>query len=289
VPRYDLEEKVVLITGGARGIGFAAASELRERGASVAIVDLDATEAEEAAERVGERAIGIGADVSDEGAVMAAVAEAVDRLGGLDVAIANAGIAPPSTTTARKMPPEQFQRVIDVNLLGAWHTARAALPQVVDRGGQVIFIGSLYSFSNGLLTSPYAVSKAGVEALGRALRVELAPLGASAGIVYFGWVETDLVRDSIDSRDDGFGARALDEVLPGFLLRRIPPEDAGVAIARALEKRAARTFAPKVWRYISAFRGLINPILDRRFERDDSVAALVAEAEANADRRSAGS
>ncbi len=121
----------------------------------------------------------------------------------------------------------------------------------------------------------------------RALRVELAPLGASAGIVYFGWVETDLVRDSIDSRDDGFGARALDEVLPGFLLRRILPEDAGAAIARALEKRAPRTFAPKVWRYISAFRGLINPLLDRRFERDDSVGALVAEAEANADRRSA--
>jgi NAD(P)-dependent dehydrogenase (short-subunit alcohol dehydrogenase family) len=287
VPHYDLEKKVVLITGGARGIGFATASQLHERGASIAIVDLDATEAEEAAERVGERAIGIGADVTDEGAVMAAVAETVERLGGLDVAIANAGIAPPSTTTARKIPPEQFQRVIDINLLGAWHTARAALPQVVERGGQVIFIGSIYSFANGLLASPYAVSKAGVEALGRALRVELAPLGASAGFVYFGWVETDLVRDSIDRRDDGFGARALSQVLPGPLLRRIPPEEAGIAIAQALEKRAPRTFAPKVWRYISAFRGLLNPLLDRRFERDDSVASLVAEAEANADRRSA--
>lgn len=285
MPRYDLDGKVALVTGAARGIGFAAASQLHERGASVVVVDLDATEAEEAAERVGERAIGISADVTDEGALMKAVATTVGHFGGLDVTVANAGIAPPSTTTARKMPPEHFSRVIDVNLLGAWHTARASLPQVVDRGGQVIFIGSLYSFSNGLLTSPYAVSKAGVEALGRALRVELAPLGASAGIVYFGWVETDLVRDSIDRRDDGFGARALDEVLPGFLLRRIPPEDAGIAIARALEKRAARTFAPKVWRYISAFRGLVNPLLDRRFERDKSVAALVNEAEANADRR----
>lgn len=288
MPRYDLEDKVVLVTGGARGIGFAAASELHERGASVAIADLDLIDAEEAAERVGERAIGIAADVADEGAVMAAVAQTVDRLGSLDVTIANAGIAPPSTSTARKMPPEQFSRVIDVNLLGAWHTARASLPQVVERGGQVIFIGSLYSFSNGLLTSPYAVSKAGVEALGRALRVELAPLGASAGIVYFGWVETDLVRESLDERDGGFGSRALGEVMPGFLLKRITPEDAGAAIARALEKRASRTFAPKVWRYISAFRGLVNPLLDRRFERDKNVAALVTEAEANADRRLTG-
>lgn len=285
MPRYDLAGKVVLVTGGARGIGFATASQLHERGASVAIADLDAAAAEEAAERVGERAIGVAADVADEGAVMAAVAQTVDRLGGLDVAIANAGIAPPSTTTARKIPPEQFSRVIDVNLLGAWHTARAALPQVVERRGQVIFVGSLYSFSNGLLASPYAVSKAGVEALGRALRAELAPLGASAGVVYFGWVDTELVRESIDRRDDGFGARALGQVMPSYLLRRIAPEEAGATIVRALEQREPRTFAPKVWRYISAFRGLVNPLLDRRFERDESVAALVNEAEANADRR----
>jgi NAD(P)-dependent dehydrogenase (short-subunit alcohol dehydrogenase family) len=287
VPRYNLDGKVVLVTGGARGIGFATASQLHERGASLVLVDLDRTEAEEAAERVGEHAIGIAADVTDEGALMAAVAETVDRFGGLDVVVANAGITAPSTTTARKMPPEQFNRVLDVNLIGAWNAARAGLPQVVDRGGQVIFVGSLYSYSNGLLASPYAVSKAGVEALGRALRTELVPLGASAGVVYFGWVDTELVRESLDRRDDGFGARALSEVLPGFLLRRIDPEDAGAAIARALEKKAARTFAPKVWRYVSAFRGLINPLLDRRFEHDAGVAALVAEAESNADRRSA--
>ena len=283
---YDLSGKVVLVTGGARGIGFATASQLHRRGASVAVVDIDAAEAREAAERIGERAIGIGADVVDEGAVMAAVAETVERFGGLDVAIANAGIAPPSTATARTMPPEQFRRVLDVNLLGAWYTARAALPQVVERGGQVVFIGSIYSYSNGLLASPYAVSKAGVEALGRALRAELAPLGASASVAYFGWVDTDLVRDSLDRRDDGFGARALREIMPGFLLRRIGPDEAAAAIVRALERRAPRVFAPSVWRYVSALRGLLNPILDRRFERDSRVAAIIAEAEAAATQRS---
>jgi NAD(P)-dependent dehydrogenase (short-subunit alcohol dehydrogenase family) len=278
--RYDLSRKVALVTGAARGIGFETARQLHGRGAAVAVVDLDAEEAREAAERIGPRAIGLAADVTDEGAVMAAVAATVERFGGLDVAVANAGIAPLTATTARTMPPEHWRRVLDVNLLGAWHTARAALPQVSERGGQVVFIGSIYSFSNGILASPYAVSKAGVEALGRALRAELMPLGASASVVYFGWVDTELVRESLDRRDGGRGARILGEILPAFLLRRISPARAGATIVAALEQRAPRAFAPWEWRYVSAFRGLLNPLLDRRMDSDATVAAAVAEVEA---------
>ena len=284
---YDLNGKVALVTGAARGIGFETARQMHLRGASVAVLDLDLAEAREAAERIGPRAIGVGADVVDEGAVMAAVAEVVERFGGLDVAVANAGIAPPRAATARTMPAEEWRRVVDVNLLGAWHTARAALPQVSERGGQLVFIGSIYSFANGLLASPYAVSKAGVEALGRALRAELAPFGASASVVYFGWVETDLVRDSLDRRDGGRGARMLGEILPAFLLKRITPEEAGATLVRAVEARAPRAFAPPVWRYISALRGLLNPVLDRRVGRDATVAAIVREAEGAAKQRSA--
>jgi len=287
VPAYDLNGKVALVTGAARGIGFETARQLHQRGASVAVVDIDATQAREAAERIGPRALGIAADVTDQGAMMNAVATVVAKFGGLDVAVANAGIAPPTVTTARKMPGEEWKRVVDVNLIGAWHTARAALPQISERGGQLVFIGSIYSFANGLLASPYAVSKAGVEALGRALRAELAPLGASATIAYFGWVETDLVRDSLDRKDDGRGARMLGDTLPAFLLKRIPAETAGRAIVGALEERAPRVFAPRVWRYISALRGLLNPVLDRRMDRDAGIAAIVTEAEAAAARPSA--
>ena len=70
----------------------------------MAVLDLDAEEAREAAERIGPRAFGVGADVTDEGGMLAAVAAVVDRFGGLDVAVANAGIAPPTVTTARTMP-----------------------------------------------------------------------------------------------------------------------------------------------------------------------------------------
>jgi NAD(P)-dependent dehydrogenase (short-subunit alcohol dehydrogenase family) len=278
--RYDLNGKVALVTGGARGIGFETARQLHLRGASVAVLDLSAEEAREAAERIGPRAFGVHADVTDEGGTLAAVAAVVDRFGGLDIAVANAGIAPPTVTTARTMPGEEWKRVVDVNLIGAWHTARAALPQVSKRGGQLVFIGSIYSFANGLLASPYAVSKAGVEALGRALRAELAPLGASASVVYFGWVDTDLVRDSLDRRDGGRGARILGEILPAFLLRRISPGRAGATIVRALEQRSPRAFAPWEWRCISALRGLLNPLLDRRMDRDAAIAAVVTEVEA---------
>jgi NAD(P)-dependent dehydrogenase (short-subunit alcohol dehydrogenase family) len=287
MPPYDLNGKVALVTGAARGIGFETARQMHLRGACVAVLDLDAQEAREAAERIGPRAIGIGADVTDHGAMLAAVAEIVERFGGLDVAVANAGIAPPTVTTARTMPAEEWRRVVDVNLLGAWHTAHAALPQVSERDGQLVFIGSIYSFSNGLLASPYAVSKAGVEALGRALRAELAPFGASASVVYFGWVETDLVRDSLDRRDGGRGARMLGEILPAFLLKRISPAEAGATLVRAVEERAPRAFAPGVWRYLSALRGLLNPLLDRRVDRDADIASLVREAEEAAGQGSA--
>jgi NAD(P)-dependent dehydrogenase (short-subunit alcohol dehydrogenase family) len=287
MPRYDLNGKVALVTGAARGIGFETARQMHLRGASVAVLDLSAEEAREAAGRIGARAFGVGADVTDEGGMLAAVAAVVDRFGGLDVAVANAGIAPPTVTTARTMPGEEWKRVVDVNLIGAWHTARAALPQVSERGGQIVFVGSIYSFANGMLASPYAVSKAGVEALGRALRAELAPLGASASVVYFGWVETDLVRDSLDRRDGGRGARILGEILPAFLLKRITPAVAGAAIVRALEERAPRSFTPAVWRYLSALRGLMNPLLDHRMDHDAEIAAVVSEVEAAAGQRPA--
>ncbi|HZO06055.1 MAG TPA: short-chain dehydrogenase/reductase [Solirubrobacterales bacterium] len=283
MPAFDLNGKVALVTGGARGIGFETARQLHLRGASVAIVDLDPDQAREAAERIGERTLGIGADVTDHGAMQAAVAQVVERFGGLDVAMANAGIAQSQVATVRGIGTEEWERVFEVDLLGVWRTVRAALPQIVERQGHIVVVGSVYSFANGVFNSPYAVAKAGVEALGRSLRAELVPLGASAGVAYFGWVDTKLVQD-------GFDRPHSEKVLsnsPDWLMKRIQPDEAAAAVVRGIEERAPRIFAPKWWRYVSAFRGLINPLLDRRFDRDKQMIETVRAIEAEADEQGA--
>ena len=271
MPVYDLNGKVALVTGAARGIGFETARQMHMRGASVAVLDLDAAQANEAAERIGPRAIGIGADVTDQGAMMGAVAAVVEKLGGVDVAVANAGIAQSQFATARGISGEEWERVFEVDLLGVWRTVRAALPQIVERRGQMVVISSVYAFANGFGNTPYAVAKAGVESLGRALRVELAPHGASATVAYFGWVDTKLVQDAFDQPV----ADRVRDLSPDFLLKRITPDEAGAGLVRGIEERAPRVFVPKWWRYISAFRGLVNPLLDRRMENDAKTQALI--------------
>jgi NAD(P)-dependent dehydrogenase (short-subunit alcohol dehydrogenase family) len=281
-PVYDLNGKVALVTGAAKGIGFETARQIHMRGGSVAVVDLDAGEAREAAERIGERASGIATDVTDHAAIMQAVAETVERFGGLDVIVANAGIAQTKMATVRGIGSEEWERVFEVDMLGVWRTVRAALPQIVERRGHVVVTSSVYAFANGVLNSPYAVAKAGVESLGRSLRAELMPLGASASVAYFGWVDTKLVQDAFANNGD----RA-QQNLPEFLRKRIGPDEAGAAVVRGIEERAPRIFAPKWWRYVSALRGIVNPLLDRRFERDAVMTATIREIEAEADEQGA--
>ena len=276
---YSLQGKVALITGGARGIGLGIAQAFIARGAVVALVDLEAEEVQRSAATLGaDRAIGIGADVTDSAALEAAVAATVERFGGIDVVVANAGIAP-IPNTARNMDPVEFERVVEVDLLGVYRTVRAALPQVIERRGHVVLVSSVYAFLNGLLVSPYAVSKAGVEQLGRALRVELASHGASATVAYFGFVDTKMVQDVMD-RDDLAGDR--EELFPEFIRRRISPAQAGEAVAEGVLRRRARVIAPRYWTTLSVLRGVVNPAFDLLTSKQRRVQDAIRDAEAAA-------
>jgi NAD(P)-dependent dehydrogenase (short-subunit alcohol dehydrogenase family) len=271
--RYDVAGKVALVTGAARGIGFETARLLHGRGALVTLADLDADEVARAAARLGaDRTLALPLDVTDPDAVEEAVAATVDRFGGLDIPVANAGI-PPQTTTMRVADPDAFAHVLDVNVNGVWHTVRSSLPQVVARQGHVVVIASVYAFVNGVLATPYAMSKAAVEQLGRALRVELVPHGASATVAYFGFVDTRMVREGLANP---VGQHML-ELMPSFMKRRITPADAGAAIVRGIERRAPRVIAPRWWTVYSTLRGIINPVFDRRIERDEDAQSVVRE------------
>jgi NAD(P)-dependent dehydrogenase (short-subunit alcohol dehydrogenase family) len=277
--RYQLSGKVALVTGAARGIGFATARALAARGAQVVLVDLDEEAARAAAAQIDDRrALGLAADVTDTGALQRAVSAAVERFGGVDVLVANAGIAS-RPATFRAMPTETIERVIDVDLLGVYRTVYAALPQIVARRGHIVVVASIYAFINGVGTVPYAMSKAGVEQLGRGLRVELVPYGASASVAYFGWIDTEMVRRTVDQ--DPLSDRLLG-TFPAPLRKRIPPEDAGEAIARGIERRQAQIIRPRRWMALSLLRGILGPLSDAQLERDAAAQGLLHELDARA-------
>ena len=272
--RYELNGKVALVTGAARGIGLGTARALISRGASVVVVDLDQAAADRAASQLHDsRAFGIAADVTDRGAVQRAVATAVERFGGLDVVVANAGIAS-RVASFRAMATETFERVLEVNLMGVYRTVDAALPEIVPRRGHVVVVSSIYAFFNGAGAAPYAMSKAAVEQFGRALRTELHPHGASASVAYFGFIDTEMVHRAIDA--DPLAERML-QSLPRPLHKRIQPAEAGEAIVKGIEGRKPRIIRPRRWTVMSVGRGIFNPLSDRQVERDENMQQLLRE------------
>jgi NAD(P)-dependent dehydrogenase (short-subunit alcohol dehydrogenase family) len=281
MPTYSLSGKVALVTGGARGIGFATAEELVARGAQVVVLDLNDDAVQQAASQLGGGAIGIAADVTDADAMDDAVAAAVERFGGLDVIVANAGIASRGATTLASEP-DQFERVIEVNLLGVWRSVRAALPEITRRQGHVVVVASIYAFLNGVGAAPYAMAKAGVEQFGRALRVELKPHGASASVAYFGYIDTEMVHRAIDA--DPLVDRMM-AASPKVLRKRLPPSKAGAAIVRGIERRQPRIIRPHRWTLLSVLRGILNPLMDAQMERDEETQAITRELDARAGQR----
>ena len=253
--RYDLNGKTVLITGASRGIGAEAARQLAGRGARLSLAGLEPELLAEVAGSLPE-ATWFEADVTEMEQVEEAVAGTVERFGGIDVVIANAGIGP--IATLETIDPALFERTIDVNLLGVWRTVRAALPHVIERRGYVLIVASLAAVLQSPLMGHYAAAKAGAEALGNTLRAEIAEHGAKVGVAYFGFIDTDMVSAGFEHP----GASLMRDQVGGPLARIYPVQDAGRAITRGVERRARHVVHPPWARALMALRGVLQPLVE---------------------------
>jgi len=187
-----LDNRTVVVTGAAQGLGYAIAAACIVEGARVVIGDLDESAAIEAADRLGGRshAIGVGCNVTSEPEVDRLLAEAVAAFGGVDVMVNNAGIT--RDTTMRKMTREDFDLVIDVHLRGTWLGTRAAasLMREQGRGGSIINMSSISGKVGNPGQTNYSAAKAGIVGLTKAAAKEVGFAGIRVNALQPGIIET---------------------------------------------------------------------------------------------------
>ena len=229
----SLSGRTALVTGAARGIGLAVASALAGHGANVALVDLDPAALTKATRLASYDALPVAADVSQPDDVHRAVDTTIERFGGLDILVNNAGICP--LTAFAEISAEEWDRVLAVNLKGAFLFCQAALPHLRRSGrqGRIINIASVAGQMGGVtIGAHYAASKAGLIGLSKSLAQLLAADGVTVNCVAPGTTETDLT--------DSWPAAARDAVREKIPLGRFAqPDEIAEAVCFLATDRAA--------------------------------------------------
>ncbi len=255
----SLNGRRVVITGAARGIGSLLARRLHERGARVALLGIEPELLETTAAACGD-APWFECDVTDRAQVDDAVAGAAERLGGLDVAVANAGVGAQMTLIDGDS--EVWDRTLAVNLEGTYNLVRAAGPHVAHPGGYFLLTASLAAAVHLPLMSAYCASKAAVESLGDSLRIELAPSGARVGVAYYAELDTDMT-----SR--GFATKAAaHSPLGGHGRTRVSPVEPAIdALERGIADRSRRIVSPRWVAVALPLRMLVQRLAERQARR----------------------
>lgn len=239
-PGPALAGRVVLVTGAERGIGRATALRAASVGADIAALGLDRDGLESLVSEVqssGRRAAARTTDVTDADAMRRSVDALVGDLGRLDVAHANAGVLT-SPTTLADVDPDEWDRVLSVNLTGVLHTFRAAVPHFGDAGGLLLATGSSTAIRPVAGLLPYVAAKAGVHAIARSLAVELAPLHIRVNVVAPGLADTQMTREIPGHIERG---------LPGVPLGELVTADEVAALAVYLMTDDARSITGGVF------------------------------------------
>ena len=249
--------KVVLVTGAARGIGAETARRLAARGAKLALVGLEGEELRRVAGACGSDALAIEADITDLAAMERAMEATAERFGRIDVVFQNAGIG--SGGTLSLITPESLDRTIEVNVLGSFRVARAAIPHLERSGGYLLVNASIAAVVTGFPGfGAYAMSKAATEALANTLRVELRHHGIDVGCTYFSWIDTDMVRGAEEHQ----AFRTLRSTLKGPLAKTYPLSRAVDATIRGMERRSRIVVAPGWVRLLLPLRAMLQPLAE---------------------------
>lgn len=227
--------QVALVTGGGSGIGAATCYKLAERGASVCVVDFDFGAASRVAETIaaaGGTSIAVRADVTDDKALKAAVEQTVQALGGLHLAVNNAGVPAPYALTG-DIELADWQRVIGIDLTGVFHSLRYEIPAILaSGGGSVVNVASILGVNGMAGRGAYAAAKHGVVGLTKSAALDYADRGLRINAVAPGYVDTPLLKD----RDASVKA-ALAEMHP--MKRLAQADDIAEVIVFLLSKRSS--------------------------------------------------
>jgi NAD(P)-dependent dehydrogenase (short-subunit alcohol dehydrogenase family) len=272
----SINGKVVLITGGARGIGEQVARQAIAKGAKVSVIGLEPERLKALAGEL--RCHWAECDVTDQAGLDLAVASAVEAYGRVDVVLANAGIA--NIGTVNTGPVEALVRTINVNLIGVVRTVSAALPHLIESKGYALLVSSVAAFTAMPGMAAYCASKAGVEQFGNVLRLEVAHLGVGVGTAHPIWVNTDLVRDF---RNDLPSYRSARGKMPWPMSTELTPSQAAEALLRGIEKRKRRVSIPRSIGLVQAMRTVmlsrfVDGIVKRGSGGGEMVTAMEEEA-----------
>jgi NAD(P)-dependent dehydrogenase (short-subunit alcohol dehydrogenase family) len=265
----SLADKVVVITGAARGIGEQVARRAVQKGARVALIGLEPERLKALAGELG--AHWSPCDVTDQATVDFAVASTVEAYGRIDVIVANAGVA--NIGTVRTGPVESLVRTINVNLNGVVRTVSAALPHLVESKGYALMISSAAAFTALPGMAAYCASKAGVEQFGNVLRLEVAHLGVDVGTAHPIWIDTDMVRGF---KEDMPSYREARKKLPWPTSTEVSVDDCAAMLIRGIEKRKRRVFVPRSIGLVQALRAIVlSPFSDAVIKRATGHGAMI--------------
>ncbi|MEV6648780.1 short-chain dehydrogenase/reductase [Amycolatopsis sp. NPDC051371] len=276
--KRDLAGRRLVVTGAARGIGEQVARIAAARGARLALVGLEPDRLRSLADDLGAGTVWREADVRDGDALRAAIDDCARAMAGVDLVVANAGVA--AYGTVRQIDEASFERVVDINVNGVFRTLKYATPHLERSRGHVTVVASALSFMPLAGMAAYGAGKSAAELLALTYRQEVAHLGVTVGLVHPSWIDTDLVRGA-DADLPSVGRLRSRLPYPGNVTMSV--DKAAAAIVDGLVRRRSRVYVPRAVAVADWLKGALNSPLAwpwmRRFA-SQAVPALEREVEA---------